>query len=299
MGASRLSVVIPTRNRASDLRECLTALVAQLDFEQDEVLVANDSSTDETAAVLSDFPQVTRISVPGNGSGSSTARNSALREAEGPLVLFIDDDIVVTEGLVSKHIMFHNQFPLVEDAIGGPVLWDPRKRITRHMRWLETGGPLFAFDTIVDHADVPAEHFCTANVSVKSELLSRVAGPFDEHLRRFTDVELGSRLMGVGMHLQHDPTAEVWHLRSDTPATTADRMREVGRASVELERVAPQLVPAHAPMSPFRRIKATLATALSPMAEIAPRFLAERIWGSRAAWAFCVGRREAQLEQES
>jgi hypothetical protein len=134
-------------------------------------------------------------------------------------------------------------------------------------------------------------------VSVKRELLSRVAGPFDEHLRRFTDVELGSRLKGVGMHLQHDPTAEVWHLRSDTPATTADRMREVGRASVELERVAPQLVPAHAPMTSVKRLKAGVATALSPMAEFAPRFLAERIWGSRAAWAFCVGRREAKLEQ--
>ncbi|CAB4859030.1 MAG: glycosyltransferase [Actinobacteria bacterium] len=299
MGTTRLSVVIPTHNRATDLRECLTAVVGQVDFDQDEVLVADDSSTDGTPSVLADFPQVRVVSVPGSGSGSSTARNAALGTASGTLVLFIDDDIVVTPDLVAKHMLFHEQFPLVEEALGGPVLWDPRKRITRHMRWLETGGPLFAFDTIGDHGEVPPEHFCTANVSVKRELLSRVSGPFDERLRRFTDVELASRLDAVGMRLQHDPSAEVWHLRSDTPRTTAERMREVGRASVELERVAPDLVPPHAPMTPLRRCKAAVATALSPIAEIAPQFLAERIWASRAAWAFSVGRRDAQLERES
>ena len=299
MGTTRLSVVIPTHNRASDLGECLRAIVPQLDFAQEEVLVADDSSTDGTRSVLAHFPQVRVISVPGSGLGSSGARNAALREAAGTLVLFIDDDIVVTQDLVDKHISFHQQFPLVEDALGGPVLWDPRKRITRHMRWLETGGPLFAFDRIEDHGQVPPEHFCTANVSVKRELLSRVSGPFDERLRRFTDVELGSRLDAAGMRLQHDSSAEVWHLRSDTPRTTADRMREVGRASVELDRVAPGLVPPNGQMTPLRRCKAALATALSPIAEIAPQFLAERIWASRAAWSFSVGRREAQLERQS
>ncbi len=289
-----LSVVVPTRDRAPLLERCLDALAAGIagSGEVVEIVVADDCSSDGTAALLAARREVgsVRLDEP---LGSSAARNAALKRTSAPLVLFIDDDIVIGEGLLGRHLAHHRRHAEVEEALVGLVTWSREQPISAHMRWLERGGPLFAFDTISDPERVDPSHFCTANVSVKSELLARVEGPFDPALKRFTDVELGARLAECGMRLRYDAGSVGWHLRHDDPGSTDARMRVVGAASVELDRLHPGLAPAAWPDSPVARLKAALARLLSPIAPILPERVADRIWSARAAWAYAEGRREA------
>jgi GT2 family glycosyltransferase len=299
VGTPQLSVVIPTHNRSELLGRCLTALeraVGEAEVEA-QTIVVDDASTDTTDQLVASFSgvQLVKRSVDG---GSSAARNEGVRKATAPLVLFIDDDIVVEPDLISRHLGHHSRHPQAEEALVGLVTWTQERPISAHMRWLERGGPLFAFDTIADPSRVDPSHFCTANVSVKRELLSRVEGPFDERLRRFTDVELGQRLNAVGMRLRFDPDAIGWHLRSDTPATTDQRMRAVGRASVRLDQVHPGLAPEAAPDTLGKRSKAKLAKLVTPLAPALPPGVADRIWSARAAWAYAEGRREAEAERQ-
>ena len=295
MSSTRLSVVIPTRNREWELERCLAAVLNQTDTKLDEVLVVDDRSQDGTRALLAQHPSVTVID--GSGVGASAARNLAVSRASGGIVLFVDDDIVLCDGAVARHVEFHTDHPATEDALIGLVTWDPRRPITRHMIWLEDGGPLFSFNTIVSRDGVDPRHFCTANASVKRTLLERVDGPFEERIRRFTDVELGQRLTAQGMNLHYDPDLVGWHLRFDTPATTDERMFEVGRASVMLDTLHPGVAPQAAPVTALRRMKAGAARALEPATGLMPDRLAGKVWETRAAWAYGLGRRDAGLDQ--
>jgi len=289
-----VSVVVPTRDRVASLGRCLASLerAAGSITGRVQVIVADDASRDGTAGMLAGRKGIDVVTREREG-GSSAARNSAVRLAEAPLVLFVDDDIEVEPDLISRHLAHHEAHPEAEAALVGLVTWTRSAPITRHMEWLERGGPLFAFDTIDDPENVDPSHFCTANASVKRSPLDRVDGPFDERRRRFTDVDRGLRLAEVGMRLRHDPRAVAWHLRSDSPQTTDDRMRAVGMASVVFDERHPGLVPQAAPATPLRRAKAVTARLLTPLAPLLPAGLAGRIWEARAAWAYAEGRREA------
>ena len=290
-----LSVVIPTRDRWEMLARCLKALDAACERVDGavEVLIADDGSA-ETVELGQGSNIAVRVLRRESAGGSGAARNLALTAASGPLVLFIDDDIEVELDLVERHIRHHQLHPARSEALVGIVTWTRARPVSAHMRWLERGGPLFAFDTIADPRNVDPAHFCTANVSVKRSLLGEVEGPFDERLRRFTDVELGVRLAGAGMRLQYDPLAVAWHLRHDTPASTDARMRVVGEASVMLDAIHPGVAPPAVPYSKLAAAKAAVARGLSPLAPLLPQRVADRIWSARAAWAYAEGRRSAK-----
>ena len=90
-----VSVAVPTRNRAAMLHGCLEHLVRQ-DYPTDryEVVVVDDGSTDDTAAVVERFtgeaPVVRYVHQP--RAGLNAARNTALRVCVGDPVCFVDDD---------------------------------------------------------------------------------------------------------------------------------------------------------------------------------------------------------------
>lgn len=85
-----VSVVLPTWNRAHLLPRAIASVLTQLE-PGDELIVADDGSTDGTAALLAGYgPPVRRLALPHGGAGA--ARNAAWRVARGPLVAFLDSD---------------------------------------------------------------------------------------------------------------------------------------------------------------------------------------------------------------
>lgn len=85
-----VSVLVPTWNRAHLLRRAIESILAQLE-PGDEVIVADDGSTDGTAALLAGYgPPVRHLALTHGGAGA--ARNAAWRVARGPLVAFLDSD---------------------------------------------------------------------------------------------------------------------------------------------------------------------------------------------------------------
>lgn len=89
--APAVSVIIPTWNRASLLRRTLASVLGQTVVPL-EVLVADDGSTDDTAAVVHEFgARATHLALPHRGQPAA-ARNAALARARGNWVAFVDDD---------------------------------------------------------------------------------------------------------------------------------------------------------------------------------------------------------------
>src|SRR2546422_700224 len=170
-----LSVVVPTYNQADLLRESLRALVDQtLSEDPYEIVVVDDGSTDQTAAVLQEFgPPVKVVRFPAN-RGRSAARNAGIREARAPLIVLVDRDILVRPDFLDRHLRAHRR-----DGAGilarGPVIDVPdvararsavffyRKRpwlepcslieaprLHRVLYWLQTSGGLLRPQNIED-----------------------------------------------------------------------------------------------------------------------------------------------------
>ena len=91
--AKILSLIIPSYNSASYLRNCLDSLV--IDDEAIEVIVVDDGSSDETFAIATEYqvkyPGIFKaISQPNKGHGG--AINTGLLAAEGQYIKIVDSD---------------------------------------------------------------------------------------------------------------------------------------------------------------------------------------------------------------
>jgi glycosyltransferase involved in cell wall biosynthesis len=88
---SLLSVIIPTFNRARLLSQAVRSVLQQ-SYQNIEILVVDDGSTDNTEEVVAtEFgPQVRYLFQ--NNQGLNAARNTALREARGDYIALLDDD---------------------------------------------------------------------------------------------------------------------------------------------------------------------------------------------------------------
>jgi GT2 family glycosyltransferase len=84
------SIVIPTYNRARLLEETLATVFAQ-ELTDYEVLVVDDGSTDDTAAVLARYGDRVRALRQEN-QGQGVARNLGIQHATGRYVVFLDSD---------------------------------------------------------------------------------------------------------------------------------------------------------------------------------------------------------------
>ena len=89
----KVSVVIPTYNRANDLRRCLNSLVAQT-TDRFEVLICDDGSTDDSALVAEEFfgRLDLHFEAAENFGGPARPRNRGVARARAPYLAFLDSD---------------------------------------------------------------------------------------------------------------------------------------------------------------------------------------------------------------
>ena len=87
------SIIIPAYNANAYLSRCLDSIFSQ-EFDDYEVIVINDGSTDNTANILSEYaskhPNLQVLTQ--SNHGMSTARNRGMEMAQGEYILFVDSD---------------------------------------------------------------------------------------------------------------------------------------------------------------------------------------------------------------
>ena len=84
-----ISVIIPAFNRAHTLPKALDSVLSQT-LKPREIIVVDDGSTDETNAVLANYPGLCIISQ--DNRGVSAARNVGIEKAGGDWIAFLDSD---------------------------------------------------------------------------------------------------------------------------------------------------------------------------------------------------------------
>lgn len=118
-----VSVVIPAYNYGRFLATAITSLLAQR-YRSLEIIVVDDGSTDDTAAVLTQFPAV--LSLRQENQGLPSARNRGLEAASGEYVLFLDADDAVDRDAIAARVQALERAPGAAFCVGRSVYFSDR-----------------------------------------------------------------------------------------------------------------------------------------------------------------------------
>ena len=180
----KLSVVIPAYNCASHIEETIASVLNQT-RKPYEILVINDGSTDNTAEIVSKYPQIRLINK--SNQGPSETRNRGISESKGNWIAFLDsDDMWHLEKIekVEKHILENPQTDMISTAfyIGNQKEWHkitPRRLYNPRDSFFEQ---LYRRSFIA-----------TSSVVIKKDFLTK-AGGFDTSLLVAEDLDLYLRI---------------------------------------------------------------------------------------------------------
>jgi len=138
----KLSVVIPTHNRADALDLTLSHLSKQQLAASWEVVVVNNRSTDNTDDIVKSrsFPVPLRL-VHETKPGAAAARNAGAREATGQYLLFMDNDILAKPNYLESHLKALSNHP--QCWIVGQVVNLPEQEKTPFGRFRKSLFPFF------------------------------------------------------------------------------------------------------------------------------------------------------------
>jgi GT2 family glycosyltransferase len=223
-----VSIVVPSCDRAGDLRACLTSLVAQKSPRRIEIVVVdNRPGRGAAREVVREFSGVTLVEE--GRPGLSYARNAGFAAASGEILVATDDDVVAPPEWIEKLVA-----PFADPdvtAVTGQVL--PLELETESQwRFEQYGGLGRGFDP--KRADrgwfdrfrgaVPTWDLgATANAAFRAGALADSAvGPLDEALGAGTptgcseDTYLFYRILKAGGSIVYDPSAYVWHRHRGT-----------------------------------------------------------------------------------
>ncbi len=218
------AVIIPHYNDAVRLDRCLAALTRQ-DMTGCEVVVVDNGSTEDLAAIRQRFPQVRFVTEP--RKGAAHARNRGVQETTAPDLFFLDADCVPAPDWLSVA----RQAVRRGDLVGGGIdVFDETPPPRSGAEAFET---VFAFDY--------KDYIENKGFSVTANLLTTRAvflsvGDFIDGLSEDMEWCLRARDKGYRIMLAED--LRVLHpTRSDWPALVR-KFRRITQESFELRRTA-------------------------------------------------------------
>jgi GT2 family glycosyltransferase len=206
----KVSVVVPTYNRARLLRRLLLQLCAQtLDAGCYEVVVVDDGSSPPASGSLGDVepPYALSILRKANG-GAAAARHEGIVAARGELIVLVDDDMQVGCEFLEQHLRARRG---PRDVVLGRIRADPALHaMPLFERWhadlLDRKADGLRFGALPAQGNL----LFSGNVSFRRADYLAVGG-FDATLGQSEDVELGLRLEKAGATFRFADAAWTMH----------------------------------------------------------------------------------------
>jgi GT2 family glycosyltransferase len=215
-----VSVIISTRNRASYLPDCLGSLVAQQVRVAYEVVVVDNGSDDSTPDLLAgwcnEHPEFR--SIREERVGLSLGKNAGIRSARGSLLLFTDDDVILSPGWIRSYSTFFSRHRADTVVAGGPIIPIPDD-LGEWPSWLGDDALIDVgkLDHAVERELQPPDYVFGGNMAVPSTVFSRLGlwredlGNTPEDRSTFEDTELQDRVRSDGGSVWFCPDAPIRH----------------------------------------------------------------------------------------
>lgn len=247
--APLVSILIPNKDHTDDLEKCLHSLYAKTFYENFEVIVIENNSTDPaTTAYYKTLPQrYDRCRVVGyNGSFNfSRINNFGRKFAQGKFLLMLNNDIEVIRGDWLTQMVAEASQPGV--AICGAMLYYPDDTIQHagiitglggyaghSHKYHKRGGSgyMFRLATVQDFSAVTA-----ACLLVRTAVFDAVGGMDEAFTVAFNDVDFCLRVRDAGWRIVWTPYAELYHHESKSRGSDEEDPAKKARFAQEQARL--------------------------------------------------------------
>ena len=231
-----ISIIIPVKDRADELKCCLTSL-ANLNYPQEklQVIVVDDGSSDDSPLVARQFQAVLAPS-GGTGRGPAAARNVGASLARGEILAFIDSDCTASPEWLNELIPAFNNPVLA--AVGGQVdgmcTESAVDRYESIMSSLSLGARERTGSSGSDTFYLPS-----CNLLVRLAAF-RSAGGFKDEMHVGEDVDLTWRLRDKGWAIMYLPAGNVLHKHRSSIRSFMSRRFDYGTSEGMLQRLHPR-----------------------------------------------------------
>lgn len=233
-----VTILIPTKNQASILRQCVESLKKTTYRNYEVVIIDNESDDPETTAYLASLPhRVLRIGNPSGRFNFSAINNRAVEQVSGNFVLFLNNDTEVKAPRWLSQMVGYAQMPAV-GAVGAKLMFaDGRIQHAGVIHGLYHGlaGPAFKLTPSWEHgylayASVVRNYSAvTAACLLTSRRRFFELGGFNEAEFgvAYNDVDFCYRLVDRGYRCVYCPDAQLNHYEGysrgfrDDPAEVA------------------------------------------------------------------------------
>lgn len=191
----RVSVLVPTYNYARFLPEAIESVLAQ-GFRDFELLISDDGSTDDSAAVIQHYVERdarVRAHFRDTNIGMVANWNGCLRQARGEYVKFLfGDDVLTSPVSLGRLVAQLDAAPGAQLAASARLLLDARSRVTGladELRVGEHDGPRLIAHCLRKRSNLIGE---PSAVMFRRDCVSE---GFDPSLRQIVDLEFWFRLL--------------------------------------------------------------------------------------------------------
>jgi GT2 family glycosyltransferase len=203
----RVSVVVVSRNRAALLRRCLESLEKSEGRETIQIVVVDNGSSDGSAQLDTDFPQVQFIRLPKN-FGLTKAMNIGWRAADAEYVFFLHDDTEVDPGAAIWLAGTLDSNPTA--AAVCPLLVDDDGQPAPQLGNLPPDGEWFAAKPSLGLTE-PVQYPRGAALMMRVYVI-RAVRQIDERYGQFGgDADLAAQILRASKKILLDPAARVRH----------------------------------------------------------------------------------------
>jgi len=201
----RVSVVIPAYNDERTIGETVAHSLSQTKGSlQVEVIVVDDGSTDETAAVAESAGATV---IRQQNAGPAAARNRGWQSATGRFICFTDSDCIPTAGWL-ENLLDGFTDSQVGAVAGSYEIANPSSWLAR---WVQQ-------EVMARHKRMPSfiRAFGSYNVAIPRHVLQATGG-FDPVYRRASgeDNDLSYRIIKKGWRIAFRPQARVAHFHPE------------------------------------------------------------------------------------
>jgi GT2 family glycosyltransferase len=233
MSPPRCSIVIPVHGRAGLTRQCLDTILEERPDVPFEVIVVDDASEDQTAALLESYGDRLRtVSLEAN-AGFAGACNAGARAAGGELLVFLNNDTIPVAGWLDTLVGHADAHPAA--GIVGAKLLFPNETV-------QHAGVVICQDWNPRHiyAGFPAAH-PAVNVSRRFQAVTAAcmlvrrtafdaAGGFDEAYRNcLEDTDLCLKAIEAGHEVHYCHESVLYHLESVSRGRRAKDIERNGK----------------------------------------------------------------------
>lgn len=202
----KTSLVVITKNRPQELKRCLQSVLAQNKLPQEIVIVYYHK---QDLSLIKNL-KTKLITVRSVKANTSEARNLGLRKAKGDIVIFLDDDCVVTKNWFNNIVRFFNLNPQAK-VVMGKNLHPAKENFISSIENQRVNN--LVKKHLFKHRRQSASLFLDSkNFAVRRLFLINNQLWFDTRFKNaYVDVDLGWQIWSLKVPIYYDPSIVVYH----------------------------------------------------------------------------------------